>query len=113
MTTIASGSPPASRRVPAIRCTAAAARTGGYGHGRAIDITSAEGDPEPVWKWLDQHGAKYGLHRPMPGADPAHVQPVGEWHKSSVATRDARSRTAAATHGRHKRNKLKFARAGR
>jgi hypothetical protein len=88
-------------------------RTGGYGHGRAIDITSAEGDPEPVWKWLDQHGAKYGLHRPMPGADPAHVQPVGEWHKSSVATRDARSRTAAATHGRHKRNKLKFARAGR
>ena len=66
-----------------------------------------------VWKWLDAHGAKYGLYRPMPGADPAHVQPVGEWHKSSVATREARSRTAAATHGRHKRNKLKFARAGR
>jgi hypothetical protein len=55
-------------------------RTGGYGHGRAIDITSAEGwgDAEQVWKWLDVNGSKYGLHRPMPGNDPAHVQQLGE-----------------------------------
>ena len=85
-------------------------RTGGYGHGRAIDITSAEGDPEPVWKWLDAHGAKYGLQRPMPGADPAHIQPVGEWHKISVALRDARTRVASAGHGRHKR-KIRLAHA--
>jgi hypothetical protein len=55
-------------------------RTGGYGYGRAIDITSAEGwgDAEAVWKWLDVNGSKYGLHRPMPGADPAHVQQTGD-----------------------------------
>jgi hypothetical protein len=50
-------------------------RTGGYGHGRAIDITSADGNnPEVIWDWIDQHGAQYGLRRPLPGADPAHIQ---------------------------------------
>ena len=38
--------------------------TGGYGHGQAIDITSADGDDSAVWHSLDAHGAKYGLHRP-------------------------------------------------
>src|SRR5262249_31040281 len=28
-------------------------RTGGYGHGRAVDITSTEGDPWDVWEWVD------------------------------------------------------------
>src|SRR5262245_19705878 len=50
---------------------------GGYGHGRAIDITSADGNHSAVWHWIDGHGARYGLIRPMPGADPAHVQPRG------------------------------------
>ena len=85
-------------------------RTGGYGHGRAIDITVAEGDAEVVWKWLDQHGSKYGLARPMPGADPAHIQEAGEWHKGSAAMRSARTKVVAAAHNRHKR-KVKFARA--
>jgi hypothetical protein len=32
-------------------------RTGGYGHGRAIDITGAEGKESEVWHWIDAHGA--------------------------------------------------------
>ena len=40
-------------------------RTGGYGHGRAVDVASEEEDVEAVWKWFDSHGAKFGLHRPM------------------------------------------------
>jgi hypothetical protein len=84
-------------------------RTGGYGHGRAIDITTAEGNAEVVWHWLDVHGSKYGLQRPMPGNDPAHIQQAGEWNKISVAMHEARSRVAAASGGRHKR-KVRFAR---
>src|ERR1700722_8843065 len=49
--------------------------TGGYGHGRAIDITTADGEASAVWHWIDAHGGGYGLRRPMPGADPAHIQP--------------------------------------
>jgi hypothetical protein len=64
--------------------------TGGYGHGRAVDVTSADGDADTVWQWLDAHGARYGLYRPMPGADPAHVQPRGSWHNLALALRDGR-----------------------
>jgi hypothetical protein len=84
-------------------------RTGGYGHGRAIDITSAEGwgDAEQVWKWLDVNGSKYGLHRPMPGNDPAHVQQAGESpRKASGGGREGRSKFA----GTKKRNKIRTAR---
>jgi hypothetical protein len=85
-------------------------RTGGYGHGRAIDITTAEGEAEVVWKWLDAHGAKFGLHRPMPGADPAHIQELGESpRKISIASREARNRVAAVKHKR----KIRVARAGK
>jgi hypothetical protein len=66
------------------------ARTGGYGHGQAIDITAADGNDSAVWRWLDAHGAKYGLYRPLPGADPAHVQPRSGWHKLAVALRSDR-----------------------
>jgi hypothetical protein len=69
--------------------------TGGYGHGRAIDITSADGDGETVWQWLDAHGGKFGLHRPMPSADPAHVQPQGAWHNLALALRAGRTRMVA------------------
>jgi hypothetical protein len=62
-----------------------------------------------VWQWLDVHGSKYGLQRPMPGNDPAHIQQLGEWKKVSVAMREARPRVAAASGGRHKR-KVRFAR---
>ncbi|HEY7248616.1 MAG TPA: hypothetical protein VH678_32535 [Xanthobacteraceae bacterium] len=70
-------------------------RTGGYGHGRAIDITGAEGHESEVWHWIDAHGAKYGLHRPLPGADPAHIQQRGDSHKIAVALRESRTGLAS------------------
>ncbi len=77
-------------------------RTGGYGHGQAVDVTSEDGNASGVWRWIDAHGGKFGLYRPMPGADPAHVQSKGSWHKLAVALRDKRARltqeaSAAAT----------------
>jgi hypothetical protein len=68
-------------------------RTGGYGHGQAIDVTSAdENNASAVWRWIDAHGGKYGLYRPMPGADPAHVQSKGSWHKLAATLREGRTR---------------------
>jgi hypothetical protein len=72
-------------------------RTGGYGHGRAVDITAATGEPEAVWRWIDRNGAKYGLSRPMPGADPAHIQPRSNWRQIAIALRASRTRLAART----------------
>ncbi len=66
--------------------------TGGYGHGRAIDITSADGDSSAVWHWIDVHGAKFGLRRPMPGADPAHIQARNSFHDLAGHLREARLR---------------------
>jgi hypothetical protein len=79
-------------------------RTGGYGHGRAIDITAGEGtNAEEVWKWIDAHGAKYGLARPMPGRDPAHIQQRGESSKVASVFRKKR----LADGGRRQRQKAK------
>ncbi len=69
---------------------------GGYGFGRAIDINNTGGDDETVWHWIDAHGAKYGIRRPMPGYDPAHIQSGGDWHRIAAMLRDNRARTAAA-----------------
>jgi hypothetical protein len=71
-------------------------RTGGYGHGRAIDITGPEGMESNVWHWIDAHGAKYGLHRPLPSRDPAHVQQRGDWHKIALALRASRIQVATS-----------------
>jgi hypothetical protein len=68
--------------------------TGGWGHGRAVDLTSAEGDASIVWKWIDANGAKFGLYRPIPGPDPAHTQSRGDWHKVAIALRETRLRIA-------------------
>src|SRR5262249_53968331 len=82
-------------------------RTGGYGHGRAVDVTSGEGtNPEDVWKWIDAHGAKYGLARPMPGNDPAHVQQRGESGSVASTFRQKRSRVADA--GKRQRHKARI-----
>jgi len=81
-------------------------RTGGYGHGRAVDVTAVDGsNPEDVWKWIDAHGAKYGLARPMPGNDPAHVQQRGESSNVASTFRQKRSRVADA--GRRQRHKAR------
>jgi hypothetical protein len=69
---------------------------GGYGHGRAIDINNIDGDDEVVWHWIDGHGARYGIRRPMPGYDPAHIQSGGEWHEIAQALRGERTHTATA-----------------
>jgi hypothetical protein len=68
-------------------------RDGGWGHGRAVDLTSAEGDASAVWHWIDAHGAKYGLHRPIPGRTRS-TQSRGDWHKLAVALRETRVRMA-------------------
>jgi hypothetical protein len=68
---------------------------GGYGHGRAIDINNVSGDDETVWHWIDAHGAKFGLRRPMPGYDPAHIQSGGEWHGIAQGLREERTHVAA------------------
>src|SRR3984893_16310960 len=65
------------------------------GNGQAVDITSAEGNASEVWRWIDAHGGKYGLYRPMPDDDPAHVQPKGSWHKLAASLRESRARMAA------------------
>ena len=69
---------------------------GGYGHGRAADVNNTEGDDERVWHWVDAHGAKYGLRRPMPGYDPAHIQSGGNFHEIAQSLRADRTRTAAS-----------------
>jgi len=88
---------------------------GGYGHGRAVDVMNVDrGDDEAVWRWFDAHGAKYGLRRPMPGYDPAHIQSGGNWHEIAQAERAERTRTAetkkpdtqAAVRSRHPRHTM-------
>ena len=68
--------------------------TGGYGNGRAADVISADGDNGAVWRWIDRNGAKYGLRRPMPGVDPAHIQAGGAWHQLASALRESRTKLA-------------------
>jgi hypothetical protein len=67
---------------------------GGYGHGRASDVIDADGHHETVWRWIDRNGAKYGLRRPMPGADPAHIQAGGSWQSIASSLRNSRTRLA-------------------
>jgi hypothetical protein len=88
-------------------------RTGGYGHGQAVDVTNADGDADVVWKWLDAHGGKYGLHRPMPGNDPAHVQSRGDWKKLALSLRETRLKPAAVAANKEPRtaNSSKVAKA--
>jgi hypothetical protein len=65
--------------------------TGGYGHGCAVDVASPDGvTNSAVWNWLDQHGAQFGLHRPLHDIDPAHVQPFGAWHSLAATLRKTR-----------------------
>lgn len=68
--------------------------TGGYGNGRAIDIISADGDHRTVWRWVDRNRGKYGLSRPMPGSDPAHIQAGGDWRRIAAKLRDSRVQVA-------------------
>lgn len=72
-------------------------RTGGYGHGRAIDITTADGhDASEVWHWIDRNGARFAINRPMPGYDPAHIQTRSNYQQIASTLRAKRSRYATA-----------------
>ena len=68
------------------------AATGGYGHGCAVDLSASDGveSSNALWKWLDQHGEQFGLHRPLRRVDPAHVQPFGAWHHIAATLRNER-----------------------
>jgi hypothetical protein len=70
--------------------------TGGYGHGCAADIEASDGESSSnnaIWKWVDQHGEKFGIVRPMKQIDPAHIQPFGGWHDVAFNLRDKRGTT--------------------
>jgi hypothetical protein len=59
-------------------------RRGGYGHGLAADVVSTKGDTRAerwittdlLWKWIDEHGAEYGIGRPYLDRDPPHIAPM-------------------------------------
>jgi hypothetical protein len=78
--------------------------TGGYGHGRAVDVMGVDGTASEVWQWLDANGAKYGLRRPIPGPDPAHVQPRSDWRRIANALRQSRLQVAVAGAGKNAAN---------
>jgi hypothetical protein len=75
-------------------CHGGSRAVGGYGHGRCIDLWTAEGPVDPLFAWIDRAGRKFGLLRPMPSADPAHVGTVGDWR--AIAYRLRLERLTAA-----------------
>jgi hypothetical protein len=64
--------------------------TGGYGHGCAVDVNDADGRSVPLWQWLDANAAQINVERPLPGLDPAHMQPRGPWHEVAAVLRSQR-----------------------
>ena len=59
-------------------------RRGGYGHALAADVVSVKGETrsercsssERMWKWIDAHGAEFGIGRPYLDKDPPHIAPI-------------------------------------
>jgi LAS superfamily LD-carboxypeptidase LdcB len=90
---------------------------GGYGHGLAADIVSVNGatraqrlnSTETFWKWVDAHGAEFGIGRPYLGRDPPHVGPIdGKEYadhrpgmKARLAAAAAKPANQAALHDEH------------
>jgi hypothetical protein len=67
------------------------AATGGYRHGCAVDLASADRlDDYKVWRWVDKNARDLALHRPLKAADPAHMIPLPGWHEIGVALRNKR-----------------------
>jgi hypothetical protein len=75
------------------------ATTGGYRHGCAVDIKDEDGNSRGLWVWLDARKVELDLERPLPGLDPAHVQPRGPWHETGTALRDGRLGQATPAQG--------------
>jgi hypothetical protein len=83
--------------------------TCGHGCGRAADLC-ATGDEawSAMVRFIDKRGREFGLFRPMPGADPYHVQPTGAWHRiaanlrfARTGVRDKQARTAGVAGRKH------------
>jgi hypothetical protein len=76
---------------------------GGYGHGLAADVVSVRGETrleryrasEELWKWIDAHGAEFGIGRPYLDFDPAHIAPIDgkEYAAKRGRTKNAASET--------------------
>jgi hypothetical protein len=74
---------------------------GGYGHGLAADVVSVKGETrlerhrasEELWKWIDAHGAEFGIGRPYLDFDPAHMGPIDG---QEYVVKRARAKNAAS-----------------
>jgi hypothetical protein len=74
---------------------------GGYGHGLAADVVSVKGETrseryrasEELWKWIDAHGAEFGIGRPYLDFDPAHIAPIDG---KEYAAKRSRAKNAAS-----------------
>jgi len=71
-------------------CHGGSRSVGGYGNGRCIDVSTTEGPTAALFAWIDRVGRKFGLSRPMPGADPPHVATVGDWRAIAERLRTER-----------------------
>lgn len=70
---------------------------GGYGHGRAVDVGHVEPEKSHiVFRWIDENGARYGLHRPIRHFDPPHVEPRHDWRRIAARLKRERLGTAVA-----------------
>jgi hypothetical protein len=71
-------------------------RTKGWGDGQAADLWVADengdpaGDAQLLLELIDRVGRSLGLSRPMPGADPPHVQVGGDWQRIGGELREKR-----------------------
>ena len=64
---------------------------GGYGHGRAVDIGHVDNNrSDEVFRWIDNNGGKFGLHRPY-RFDPPHVEPRLDWRRLAIKLRNERT----------------------
>jgi hypothetical protein len=94
---------------------------GGYGHGLAADVVSVNGatraqrqvSTDAFWKWIDTHGAEFGIGRPYLDHDPPHVAPIdGQEYAShnpkarQAAAKERRGVAARDEHNAAKRAKL-------
>jgi hypothetical protein len=93
---------------------------GGYGHGLAADLVSVKGETrdqrwissEALWKWVDAHGAEFGVGRPYLDRDPPHVGPIdGQEYADKRGRREAKKpgletrRATSAVSNDHRRTK--------
>jgi hypothetical protein len=71
-------------------------KTNGWGDGRAVDLWVADANGYPaedastLFALINKHASSLGLARPLPGADPPHVQLGGNWRETAQKLREQR-----------------------